>query len=293
MSIDPISKSREVVKGKDESIKSYLKEIGKHKLLTMEEEIAIAKRIRQGEQKAKDELIEANLRLVVAIAKKYTNSNKNIQLLDLIQEGNIGLMKAVDKYDHEKGFKFSTYATWWIRQNITRAIGDQGRTIRVPVHMVDAVNKMKRTEKELTIQLGREAKISEIAEALNETEKKVIELLELTKDICSLDYQASDDGDSKGSIGQFVEDKKTKTPHQEIEKTDLREKLEEILATLTVREEKIIRLRYGLDDQRPRTLEEVANQFGITRERVRQIEVKAMNKLKRPSRNETLKEFME
>lgn len=291
MTIDPSVREKEVVKGKDESIKSYLKEIGKHDLLTMEQEIEIAKRICDGDLAAKDELIKANLRLVVAIAKRYTN--KSVQLLDLIQEGNIGLMKAVDKYDYKKGFKFSTYATWWIRQNITRAIGDQSRTIRIPVHMTDAMNKMKKIEKELTLSLGREPKILEIAEEMQEKESKIIELMELTKEIASLDYQMNEDSDSSSTLGQFVEDKKTLTPHQEIEKSDLREKLEEILSTLTEREETIVRMRFGLDDEKPKTLEEVANRFNITRERVRQIEVKAINKLRRPSRNETLKEFME
>lgn len=285
-------KASEGMGTREESIKTYLKEIGAYKLLTIDEERSIAKRITEGDEDAREELINANLRLVVSIAKRYSNQNKSVQLLDLIQEGNIGLMRAVEKYDYTKGFKFSTYATWWIKQNITRALGDQGRTIRIPIHMNDSINKMKKFEKELTIELGREPKMKEIAEKMEIEEYKVNELYDLKKSITSLDTPMNDDGDSTNTLGQFIEDKNTTTPLQECEKLDLKEKLQEVLSTLTEREEKIIRLRYGLYDEKQRTLEQVAKIFNVTRERIRQIEMKALKKLRRPSRNSSLKGYM-
>lgn len=273
----------------DDSVKIYLKEIGKVPLLSAEQEIDLAKRMEEGDGEAKRVLSEANLRLVVSIAKRYVG--RGMQFLDLIQEGNLGLMKAVEKFDYTKGFKFSTYATWWIRQAITRAIADQARTIRIPVHMVETINKQVRATRQLLQRLGREPSPAEIAEYLGCAEERVREIQKIAQDPVSLETPIGEEEDSH--LGDFIEDESTETPSDSVSTTMLKETLLTVLNSLTPREEKVLRLRYGVDDGRPRTLEEVGREFNVTRERIRQIEAKALRKLRHPSRSKHLKDFLD
>lgn len=275
--------------GIDDPVRMYLKEIGRIPLLTPEEEVELAKRIEQGDEEAKRRLAEANLRLVVSIAKKYVG--RGMLFLDLIQEGNLGLIKAVEKFDYRKGYKFSTYATWWIRQAITRAIADQARTIRIPVHMVETINKLIRVSRQLLQELGREPAPEEIAKEMGISEDKVREIMKIAQEPVSLETPIGEEEDSH--LGDFIEDHEAKAPAEEASYTLLREQLEEVLSTLTEREQKVIRLRFGLDDGRARTLEEVGQQFGVTRERIRQIEAKTLRKLRHPSRSKKLKDYLE
>ncbi len=272
----------------DDPVRMYLKEIGKIPLLTSERETYLAEQITIGNKAAKDELIEANLRLVVSIAKRHVG--KGMYFLDLIQEGNLGLIKAVEKFDYSKGYKFSTYATWWIRQAITRAIADQARTIRIPVHMVETIHKVSRTARQLLQELGREPTTDEIAEALGVTADKVREIMKIAQDPVSLETPIGEEEDSH--LGDFVEDNDSPAPSDSASYSLLREQLCNILHTLTPREEQVIKLRFGLEDGRPRTLEEVGKKFEITRERIRQIEAKALRKLRHPSRSKTLKDYL-
>ena len=272
----------------DDPVRMYLKDIGKIPLLTPERETYLAEQIALGDKAAKDELIEANLRLVVSIAKRHVG--KGMYFLDLIQEGNLGLIKAVDKFDYSKGYKFSTYATWWIRQAITRAIADQARTIRIPVHMVETIHKVSRTARQLLQELGREPTTDEIAEKLGMTPEKVREIMKIAQDPVSLETPIGEEEDSH--LGDFVEDSDSPAPSDSASYSLLREQLCNILHTLTPREEQVIKLRFGLEDGRPRTLEEVGRQFQITRERIRQIEAKALRKLRHPSRSKTLKDYL-
>ena len=272
----------------DDPVRMYLKEIGKIPLLTPEREMYLAEQISLGDKKAKDELIEANLRLVVSIAKRHVG--KGMYFLDLIQEGNLGLIKAVEKFDYSKGYKFSTYATWWIRQAITRAIADQARTIRIPVHMVETIHKVSRTTRQLLQELGREPTTDEIAESLGMTADKVREIMKIAQDPVSLETPIGEEEDSH--LGDFVEDNDSPAPSDSASYSLLREQLCNILHTLTPREEQVIKLRFGLEDGRPRTLEEVGKKFEITRERIRQIEAKALRKLRHPSRSKTLKDYL-
>ena len=273
----------------DDSVKLYLKEIGRIPLLTTEEEIKLAERMANGDPAAKKRLSEANLRLVVSIAKKYVR--RGMQFLDLIQEGNLGLIKAVDKFDYTKGFKFSTYATWWIRQAITRAIADQARTIRIPVHMVETINKVKKTNSQLLHKNGRDPTAEEIAEVLDMPVDKVREIMRVAQEPVSLETPIGEEEDSH--LGDFIEDDKATTPSDSVAFTMLKEQLLSVLDTLTPREEKVLRLRYGIDDGKPRTLEEVGKEFNVTRERIRQIEAKALRKLRHPSRSKKLKDFLD
>ncbi len=272
----------------DDPVRMYLKEIGKIPLLSPERETYLAEQITIGNKAAKDELIEANLRLVVSIAKRHVG--KGMYFLDLIQEGNLGLIKAVEKFDYSKGYKFSTYATWWIRQAITRAIADQARTIRIPVHMVETIHKVSRTARQLLQELGREPNTDEIAEALGMTADKVREIMKIAQDPVSLETPIGEEEDSH--LGDFVEDNDSPAPSDSASYSLLREQLCNILHTLTPREEQVIKLRFGLEDGRPRTLEEVGKKFEITRERIRQIEAKALRKLRHPSRSKTLKDYL-
>ncbi len=272
----------------DDPVRMYLKEIGKIPLLTPEREMYLAERIAAGDKEAKDELIEANLRLVVSIAKRHVG--KGMYFLDLIQEGNLGLIKAVEKFDYSKGYKFSTYATWWIRQAITRAIADQARTIRIPVHMVETIHKVSRTARQLLQEYGREPTTEEIAAQLGTTADKVREIMKIAQDPVSLETPIGEEEDSH--LGDFVEDNETPAPSDTASYSLLREQLCNILHTLTPREEQVIRLRFGLEDGRPRTLEEVGKQFQITRERIRQIEAKALRKLRHPSRSKALRDYL-
>ena len=272
----------------DDPVRMYLKEIGKIPLLTPERETYLAEQITIGNKAAKDELIEANLRLVVSIAKRHVG--KGMYFLDLIQEGNLGLIKAVEKFDYSKGYKFSTYAPWWIRQAITRAIADQARTIRIPVHMVETIHKVSRTARQLLQELGREPTTDEIAEALGVTADKVREIMKIAQDPVSLETPIGEEEDSH--LGDFVEDNDSPAPSDSASYSLLREQLCNILHTLTPREEQVIKLRFGLEDGRPRTLEEVGKKFEITRERIRQIEAKALRKLRHPSRSKTLKDYL-
>ena len=272
----------------DDPVRMYLKEIGKIPLLSAERETYLAEQIALGSKAAKDELIEANLRLVVSIAKRHIG--KGMYFLDLIQEGNLGLIKAVEKFDYSKGYKFSTYATWWIRQAITRAIADQARTIRIPVHMVETIHKVSRTARQLLQELGREPTTDEIAESLGITADKVREIMKIAQDPVSLETPLGEEEDSH--LGDFVEDNDSPAPSDSASYSLLREQLCNILHTLTPREEQVIRLRFGLEDGRTRTLEEVGKQFQITRERIRQIEAKALRKLRHPSRSKTLKDYL-
>ena len=273
----------------DDPVKVYLKDIGKYALLSTEEETELAEKMIQGDETAKKRLSEANLRLVVSIAKRYVG--RGMHLLDLIQEGNLGLMKAVEKFDYTKGFKFSTYATWWIRQAITRAIADQARTIRIPVHMVETINKLIKVSRQLLQDLGREPTPEEIAEAMGITVEKVVEIQTIAQDPVSLETPISDDEES--NLGMFIEDGKSASPSDVVAFAMLKKQLISILDTLTPREEKVLRLRYGIDDGKPRTLEEVGKEFNVTRERIRQIEAKALRKLRHPTRSKKLKEYLE
>ncbi len=275
--------------GLDDPVKMYLKDIGRVPLLSAEEEIDLAKRMQENDEAAKKRLSEANLRLVVSIAKRYVG--RGMLFLDLIQEGNLGLMKAVEKFDYQKGFKFSTYATWWIRQSITRAIADQARTIRIPVHMVETINKLTRVQRVLLQELGREPTPEEIAEKMGVTEERVREIQKIAQDPVSLETPIGEEEDSH--LGDFIEDEKTTTPSDSVAFSMLKEQLLGVLDTLTPREEKVLRLRYGIDDGKPRTLEEVGKEFNVTRERIRQIEAKALRKLRHPSRSKKLKDFLE
>ena len=272
----------------DDPVKMYLKDIGKVPLLTSEEEVELAKRMMEGDSVARAKLSESNLRLVVSIAKRYV-SRSNMQFLDLIQEGNIGLLKAVEKFDHTKGFRFSTYATWWIRQSITRAIADQARTIRVPVHMVETINKLTRITRQLIQKLGRDPTVSEIAAAMGLSEERVMEIQRIAMDPISLETTIGDEEDSK--ISDFIEDETALSPLEATSQTLLREQLLSVIETLTPREQKVIRMRYGLDNAHPRTLEEVGKEFNVTRERIRQIEAKALRKLRHPNRSKKLVDF--
>ncbi len=275
--------------GLDDPVKMYLKDIGRVPLLSADEEIELAKRMQDGDESAKKRLCEANLRLVVSIAKRYVG--RGMLFLDLIQEGNLGLIKAVEKFDYQKGFKFSTYATWWIRQAITRAIADQARTIRIPVHMVETINKLTRVSRVLLQKLGREPTPAEIGEEMGLTEDRVREIQKIAQDPVSLETPIGEEEDSH--LGDFLEDETTETPSDSVSSTMLKETLLNVLNTLTPREEKVLRLRYGVDDGRPRTLEEVGREFNVTRERIRQIEAKALRKLRHPSRSKQLKDFLD
>ena len=273
----------------DDPVKVYLKDIGKVPLLSMEEELELAKRMKEGDEEAKKRLSEANLRLVVSIAKRYVG--RGMLFLDLIQEGNMGLMKAVEKFDCTKGFRFSTYATWWIRQAVTRAIADQARTIRIPVHMVETINKLIGANRMLVQKLGREPTVSELSEELQMSEDKVREIQRIAMDPVSLETPIGEEDDSH--LGDFIEDDKAAAPQDVATFTILKEQLMAILDTLTPREEMVLRLRYGLDDGHPRTLEEVGKEFHVTRERIRQIEAKALRKLRHPQRSKRLRDYMD
>ncbi len=273
----------------NDPVRMYLKEIGRVSLLTSEEEVALAKRIEAGDEEAKQELAEANLRLVVSIAKRYVGRGMNF--LDLIQEGNMGLMKAVDKFDYRLGYKFSTYATWWIRQAITRAIADQARTIRIPVHMVETINKLIRIQRQLLQDLGRDPEPEEIGAEMDLPVKKVREILKISQEPVSLETPIGEEDDSH--LGDFIEDKDAMSPEQYAANEMLREQLAEVLNTLSDREEEVLRLRFGLDDGKTRTLEEVGQHFEVTRERIRQIEAKALRKLRHPSRSSLLRDFLD
>ena len=273
----------------DDPVKVYLKEIGRVPLLTSDEEVELAQRMAEGDAYAKKRLAEANLRLVVSIAKRYVG--RGMQFLDLIQEGNLGLIKAVEKFDHTKGFKFSTYATWWIRQAITRAIADQARTIRIPVHMVETINKVKKVSSQLLHQNGHDPTAEEIAAALDMPVDKVREIMRVAQEPVSLETPIGEEEDSH--LGDFIPDDDAPVPAEAASQTLLKEQLADVLKTLTPREEKVLRLRFGLEDGRPRTLEEVGKEFNVTRERIRQIEAKALRKLRHPSRSKKLRDFLD
>ena len=273
----------------EDPVRMYLKEIGKVPLLSAEEEIELAQRMEEGDEEAKKRLAEANLRLVVSIAKRYVG--RGMLFLDLIQEGNLGLIKAVEKFDYRKGYKFSTYATWWIRQAITRAIADQARTIRIPVHMVETINKLIRVSRQLLQELGREPSPEEISEAMNMPVERVREILKISQEPVSLETPIGEEEDSH--LGDFIQDDNVPVPADAAAFTLLKEQLVEVLGTLTEREQKVLRLRFGLDDGRARTLEEVGKKFKVTRERIRQIEAKALRKLRHPSRSRKLKDYLD
>jgi RNA polymerase primary sigma factor len=274
----------------DDSVRLYLREIGKIPLLNAEEELALAQRVKAGEKKAKDMMAEANMRLVVSIAKRYVG--RGLDLLDLIQEGNTGLLRAVEKFDPDRGFKFSTYATWWIRQAITRAIADQARTIRIPVHMVETINKLLRTQRRLTQELNREPTNEEIAAAMDMEVDKVEHIMKIKQDISSLDASVRDD-EEDSVLGDFIEDEDTKTPTESASEQLLKEQVKQILGTLTEREQKILKLRFGLEDGKSHTLEEVGQEFSVTRERIRQIEAKALAKLRKHKDTRKLHEYLQ
>jgi RNA polymerase primary sigma factor len=273
----------------DDPVRMYLKEIGKVSLLTPEQEVDLAQRMEKGDEEAKRRLIEANLRLVVSIAKKYVG--RGMLFLDLIQEGNLGLIRAVEKFDWRKGYKFSTYATWWIRQAITRALADQARTIRIPVHMVETINKLVRISRQLLQELGREPTPEEVGGQMGLPAERVREIMKIAQEPISLETPIGEEEDSH--LGDFIEDQDALAPAEAASFTMLKEQLEGVLETLTPRERKVLKLRFGLDDGRPRTLEEVGREFGVTRERIRQIEAKALRKLRHPSRSKRLKDFIE
>lgn len=273
----------------EDPVRMYLKEIGRIPLLSSEEEIALAKRMEEGDEEAKKKLSEANLRLTVSIAKRY--SGRGMQFLDLIQEGNLGLIKAVEKFDYRKGYKFSTYATWWIRQSITRAIADQARTIRIPVHMVETMNRVNRTSRRLLQEYGREPTPEEIAEAMNLPVERVLEISKISQEPVSLETPIGEEEDSH--LGDFIQDEHIPVPADEAAHTLLREQLEKVMDTLSEREQKVLALRFGLEDGKPHTLEEVGREFQVTRERIRQIEAKALRKLRHPTRSRKLRDFLE
>ncbi|MDD2647966.1 MAG: RNA polymerase sigma factor RpoD [Eubacteriales bacterium] len=273
----------------DDPVRMYLKEIGKVPLLTAQEEIELAKRMEQGDEEAKKKLAESNLRLVVSIAKRYVG--RGMLFLDLIQEGNLGLIKAVEKFDYRKGYKFSTYATWWIRQAITRAIADQARTIRIPVHMVETINKLIRVSRQLLQEYGREPQPDEIAKEMNISEAKVREIIKIAQEPVSLETPIGEEEDSH--LGDFIPDEDAPAPAEAASFSLMREQLMDVLDTLTTREEKVLRLRFGLEDGRQRTLEEVGKEFEVTRERIRQIEAKALRKLRHPSRSKKLRDYLD
>lgn len=275
--------------GTDDPVRMYLKEIGTVPLLTPEEEMELAKKKSEGDQYAKERLIESNLRLVVSIAKRYTG--RGMSFLDLVQEGNLGLIKGVEKFDYEKGYKLSTYATWWIRQSVTRALADQARTIRVPVHMVETINKLSKMQRKLTLELGYEPSMTELAEALNMTEDKVIEIMQIAREPASLETPIGEEDDS--NLGDFVADNNAITPEGNIESVMLREHIDILLDDLKEREKQVILLRFGLLDGHPRTLEDVGREFKVTRERIRQIEAKALRKLRNPVRSKKIKDFLQ
>ncbi len=274
--------------GTEDPVRMYLKEIGTVPLLTNDEELELAKRKQEGDEYAKQKLIEANLRLVVSIAKRYTG--RGMSFLDLVQEGNLGLIKGVEKFDYTKGFKLSTYATWWIRQSVTRALADQARTIRVPVHMVETINKMSKTQRKLTIDLGYEPSVTELANALHMSEEKVMEIMQIAREPASLETPIGEEDDS--NLGDFVADSNVLTPENNVEKVMLREQIDLLLDDLKERERQVIMLRFGLEDGHPRTLEEVGREFKVTRERIRQIEAKALRKLRNPVRSKRIKDFL-
>ena len=273
----------------EDPVRMYLKEIGRIPLLSSEEEIELAKRMEEGDEEAKKKLSEANLRLTVSIAKRY--SGRGMQFLDLIQEGNLGLIKAVEKFDYRKGYKFSTYATWWIRQSITRAIADQARTIRIPVHMVETMNRVNRTSRRLLQEYGREPTPEEIAEAMNLSVERVLEISKISQEPVSLETPIGEEEDSH--LGDFIQDEHIPVPADEAAHTLLREQLEKVMDTLSEREQKVLALRFGLEDGKPHTLEEVGREFQVTRERIRQIEAKALRKLRHPTRSRKLRDFLE
>ena len=274
--------------GTEDPVRMYLKEIGTVPLLTAEEELELAKRKSEGDPVAKDKLIEANLRLVFSIAKRYTG--RGMSFLDLVQEGNLGLIKGVEKFDYEKGYKLSTYATWWIRQSVTRALADHARTIRVPVHMVETINRMSKMQRKLTLELGYEPSTQELANALDITEEKVLEIMQIAREPASLETPIGEEDDS--NLGDFVADNNTVTPEANIESVMLREHIDVLLEDLKEREKEVIILRFGLRDGHPRTLEEVGKEFNVTRERIRQIEAKALRKLRNPVRSKKIKDFL-
>ena len=274
--------------GVEDPVRMYLKEIGKIPLLSTEEEIELAKKIQMGDEDAKQRLAEANLRLVVSIAKRYVG--RGMQFLDLIQEGNLGLIKGVEKFDYTKGYKLSTYATWWIRQSVTRALADQARTIRVPVHMVETINKMSKMQRKLTLELGYEPSVAELAEALDMSEDKVMEIMQIAREPASLETPIGEEDDS--NLGDFVADNNIVTPEGNVESVMLREHIDALLGDLKERERQVIVLRFGLEDGHPRTLEEVGKEFNVTRERIRQIEAKALRKLRNPVRSKRIRDFL-
>lgn len=274
--------------GTEDPVRMYLKEIGTVPLLTADEELQLARRKAEGDEAAKERLIEANLRLVVSIAKRYTG--RGMSFLDLVQEGNLGLIKGVEKFDYTKGYKLSTYATWWIRQSVTRALADQARTIRVPVHMVETINKMSKMQRKLTLELGYEPSVTELAEALDMTEDKVMEIMQIAREPASLETPIGEEDDS--NLGDFVADNNVVTPEGNVESVMLREHIDALLGDLKERERQVIVLRFGLEDGHPRTLEEVGKEFNVTRERIRQIEAKALRKLRNPVRSKRIRDFL-
>ncbi len=274
--------------GTEDPVRMYLKEIGTVPLLTADEEMELAMRKAEGDEAAKDRLIEANLRLVVSIAKRYTG--RGMSFLDLVQEGNLGLIKGVEKFDYTKGYKLSTYATWWIRQSVTRALADQARTIRVPVHMVETINKMSKMQRKLTLELGYEPSVSELSEALEMSEDKVMEIMQIAREPASLETPIGEEDDS--NLGDFVADTNVLTPEGNVESVMLREHIDALLGDLKERERQVIVLRFGLEDGHPRTLEEVGKEFNVTRERIRQIEAKALRKLRNPVRSKRIRDFL-
>ena len=274
--------------GTEDPVRMYLKEIGTVPLLTTEEELTLAKRKAEGDEYAKERLIEANLRLVVSIAKRYTG--RGMSFLDLVQEGNLGLIKGVEKFDYTKGYNLSTYATWWIRQSVTRALADQARTIRVPVHMVETINKMSKMQRKLTLELGYEPSVTELADALEMSEDKVMEIMQIAREPASLETPIGEEDDS--NLGDFVADSNVVTPEGNVENVMLREHIDSLLKDLKERERQVIELRFGLKDGHPRTLEEVGKEFNVTRERIRQIEAKALRKLRNPVRSKRIRDFL-